>query len=130
MIAGPSTSSQAADEAVDDPNWTNNDKDKSDTESEPDDDFLPEPPKKKRRRTKKLSKAEKLAKCPHCLREFTNLKHHINQQHAQVYPLFLSCVRVKFLFSNLTQRGTKSNKSGGSFIHQRVEFFKLLSYFG
>ena len=92
MIAGPSSSSQADDEAVDDPNWTNNDKDKSETNSEPDDDF-PEPPKKKRRRTKKLTKAEKLAKCPHCLREFTNLKHHINQQHAQVS---ISCVLIFF----------------------------------
>ena len=44
----------------------------------------PPPPTKKRRRVRTKSKEEKLAKCPHCLREFTNLKHHINQQHAQV----------------------------------------------
>ena len=23
-------------------------------------------------------------KCPHCYREFTNLRHHVNQQHIQV----------------------------------------------
>ena len=41
--------------------------------------------KRRRRVTVNLkSRVEKLAKCPHCLREFTNLKHHINQQHAQV----------------------------------------------
>ena len=27
------------------------------------------------------------AKCPHCHREFTNLRHHINQQHMQVLNL-------------------------------------------
>lgn len=33
---------------------------------------------------KERKKTEKMAKCPHCLREFTNLKHHINQQHSQL----------------------------------------------
>ena len=42
------------------------------------------PPTKKRRTVRRKSKEERLAKCPHCLREFTNLHHHINQQHAQV----------------------------------------------
>jgi len=32
----------------------------------------------------KYDPLEKLAKCPHCFREFTNLKHHINQQHSQL----------------------------------------------
>ena len=27
---------------------------------------------------------ERCEKCPHCYREFTNLRHHINQQHIQV----------------------------------------------
>ena len=29
------------------------------------------------------------AKCPHCHREFTNLRHHINQQHMQVSYLYI-----------------------------------------
>ena len=29
------------------------------------------------------------AKCPHCHREFTNLRHHINQQHMQVSYLHI-----------------------------------------
>ena len=28
----------------------------------------------------------KAQQCPHCHREFTNLRHHINQQHMQVGP--------------------------------------------
>ncbi|XP_023326608.1 zinc finger protein 711 [Eurytemora carolleeae] len=28
--------------------------------------------------------SKKSSQCPHCGREFTNLKHHINQQHSQV----------------------------------------------
>ena len=43
MISQASTSSQAAaEEAVDDPTWTNNDKDNADSEqSDKDDDFPP-----------------------------------------------------------------------------------------
>ena len=71
-------------EAVDDPTWSSSDvRDKDDQEDDDDDDEEEdtEPPIKKRRvRNKKT----KLAKCPHCFREFTNLKHHINQQHSQV----------------------------------------------
>ena len=66
-----------ADEAPDDPVWRNEEEEESEEE-----DFTGPGPSKKRRKVK--SKEEKLAKCPHCLREFTNLKHHINQQHAQV----------------------------------------------
>merc|ERR1712183_525965 len=29
-------------------------------------------------------KEEKKERCPHCLREFTNLRHHVNQQHIQL----------------------------------------------
>ena len=29
-------------------------------------------------------KEEKKERCPHCFREFTNLRHHVNQQHIQV----------------------------------------------
>ena len=65
---------EAAEETVDDPLWS----------QQEEEELPPPPPTRKRRRVKRKSKEEKLAKCPHCLREFTNLKHHINQQHAQV----------------------------------------------
>lgn len=68
---------EEAEEAVDDPLWNQQ-------EEESEEEFPPPPPSKKRRKGKVKSKEEKLAKCPHCFREFTNLKHHINQQHAQV----------------------------------------------
>merc|ERR1712203_183651 len=29
-------------------------------------------------------KEEKKERCPHCFREFTNLRHHVNQQHIQL----------------------------------------------
>ena len=29
-------------------------------------------------------KEEKKDRCPHCFKEFTNLRHHVNQQHIQV----------------------------------------------
>ena len=68
-------------EAVDDPTWSSvvvREKDDQDDDDEVEDN---EPPIKRRRvRNKKT----RLAKCPHCFREFTNLKHHINQQHSQV----------------------------------------------
>ena len=68
-------------EAVDDPLWSDEEGEGESEEGEE----LPAPASSKKKRTVKLkSKEEKLAKCPHCLREFTNLKHHINQQHAQV----------------------------------------------
>ena len=73
-------------EAVDDPTWSSSDfRDKDDQDDddddEDDDEEDTEPPIKRRRvRNKKT----KLSKCPHCFREFTNLKHHINQQHSQV----------------------------------------------
>ena len=71
---------ESAEETVDDPLWSQEEADQEEEEEEE----LPPPPTKKRRTVKRKSKEEKLAKCPHCLREFTNLKHHINQQHAQV----------------------------------------------
>ena len=75
---------ESADETVDDPLWS---QEEGEQESEEEEEELPPaPPPKKRRSVKSKSKEEKLAKCPHCLREFTNLKHHINQQHAQVSP--------------------------------------------
>ena len=71
MLASPEP-----DEAPDDPLWVGE-------EGEQDDIPFPSSAKKKKT-SKNLSKAEKVSKCPHCFREFTNLKHHINQQHAQV----------------------------------------------
>ena len=53
-------------------------------EEEQQEELHPGAKTKKGRTVKTKSKEKKLAKCPHCLREFTNLKHHINQQHAQV----------------------------------------------
>ena len=73
---------ESAEETVDDPLWSQEEADQEEEEEE--EEELPPPPTKKRRTVKRKSKEEKLAKCPHCLREFTNLKHHINQQHAQV----------------------------------------------
>ena len=74
----------AEEEAADDPAWS---KDPATADHEEDGGMAeafpaPEPPRKKRRR-EKGGQAVKV-KCPHCFREFTNLKHHINQQHAQV----------------------------------------------
>ena len=79
-------------EAVDDPTWSSSDvRDKDDKDEEDDDnddeEDIEPPIKRKRVRNKKT----KLAKCPHCFREFTNLKHHINQQHSQVCQINLSC---------------------------------------
>ena len=78
--------SSAEGEAVDDPSWVNpGQEDKSDDDDTSEDDTFPDPEtttKKKRVRNK--NKPAKLTKCPHCFREFTNLKHHINQQHSQV----------------------------------------------
>ena len=87
------TSETVEDERVDDPTWTEPSKDT--TEEDSDAEPLPEPSTKRKRgdNNKKKTKAEKLAKCPHCFREFTNLKHHINQQHAQVS---ISCVLIFF----------------------------------
>lgn len=72
-------------EAVDDPTWSSPDVRESAEEEEEEDQEEEEEQtepltKKKRVRSKKT----KLSKCPHCFREFTNLKHHINQQHSQV----------------------------------------------
>ncbi len=78
--------SSAEGEAVDDPSLVNpGQEDKSDADDTSEDDTFPDPEittKKKRVRNK--NKPAKLTKCPHCFREFTNLKHHINQQHSQV----------------------------------------------
>ena len=71
---------EAAEQTVDDPGWSQEEEEEEEEEEE----LPPPPPTKKRRAVKRKSREEKLAKCPHCLREFTNLKHHINQQHAQV----------------------------------------------
>ena len=75
------SSPEQTEEAVDDPTWSSSDvRDKDDGDDDDDEDTEPPPRKGKRVRNKKI----KLAKCPHCFREFTNLKHHINQQHSQV----------------------------------------------
>ena len=74
---------ESAEETVDDPLWSQEEGDQE-SEEEEEEELPPPPPVKKRRTVKTKSKEEKLAKCPHCFREFTNLKHHINQQHAQV----------------------------------------------
>jgi len=70
-------------EDIDDPLWIQDEE-----EEEEVDDFLDQIGKtavqRRPGRPRKLEKAEKLAKCPHCFREFTNLKHHINQQHSQI----------------------------------------------
>ena len=67
-------------ETVDDPTWSISDA-REVNEDEGNDEEDTEPPtKRKRVRNKKT----KLSKCPHCFREFTNLKHHINQQHSDV----------------------------------------------
>ena len=73
----------AEEEAADDPAWRE-DAATADQEDEGMEDAFPEPePPRKKRRREKGGQAVKV-KCPHCFREFTNLKHHINQQHAQV----------------------------------------------
>ena len=66
-------------ERVDDPLWIQ-DEDEEEEVDELEEIFLDTGKKQ----PKKYDKTEKLAKCPHCFREFTNLKHHINQQHSQV----------------------------------------------
>ena len=82
-----SASAETAEEdTVDDPSWTGPDApggDSDEDDSEDDADTYPEP-KTKRRRVRDKRLPAKLSKCPHCFREFTNLKHHINQQHSQV----------------------------------------------
>ena len=75
---------ESAEETVDDPLWSQEEGEQDSEEEEEEEQLPPPPPAKKRRTVKRKSKEEKLAKCPHCWREFTNLKHHINQQHAQV----------------------------------------------
>lgn len=40
--------------------------------------------KKGKKEIGNAKKTDKMSKCPHCFREFTNLKHHINQQHSQL----------------------------------------------
>ena len=74
----------AEEEAADDPAWRE-DAATADRDEDGDmEDAFPEPePPRKKRRKEKGGQAVKV-KCPHCFREFTNLKHHINQQHAQV----------------------------------------------
>ena len=73
----------AEEEAADDPAWRE-DAATAEEEDEGMEDAFPEPePPRKKRRREKGGQAVKV-KCPHCFREFTNLKHHINQQHAQV----------------------------------------------
>ena len=65
---------------MDDPLWSKEEQEQEQEEREQEEELPPAP----RRTVRTKSKEKKLAKCPHCLREFTNLKHHINQQHAQV----------------------------------------------
>ena len=73
----------AEEEAADDPAWRE-DAATAEVDDEGMEDAFPEPePPRKKRRKEKGGQAVKV-KCPHCFREFTNLKHHINQQHAQV----------------------------------------------
>ena len=81
------TSAETADEeAVDDPTWKNpGQDDKSDDDDTTEDDTFPDTETNtKKKRVRNKNKPAKLTKCPHCFREFTNLKHHINQQHSQV----------------------------------------------
>ena len=75
-------------EAVDDPTWIDpgqEDKSDEDDDDTTEDDTFPDPETStKKKRVRDKNKPAKLSKCPHCYREFTNLKHHINQQHSQV----------------------------------------------
>ena len=68
------------------PTWRLPYKDNTDHHSEAEErvDDIPETAQKNRKSSKGKGKEQKLAKCPHCFREFTNLKHHINHQHTQV----------------------------------------------
>ena len=78
--------SSAEGEAVDDPSWVGpGQEDKSDDDDTSEDDTFPDPETSKKKRVRNKNKPAKLTKCPHCFREFTNLKHHINQQHSQVH---------------------------------------------
>ena len=99
-------------EAVDDPNWSSSDvRDKDDQEEED-----TEPPIKRRRvRNKKT----RLAKCPHCFREFTNLKHHINQQHSQVHRSY-KCFLVLF--------GSDRSSTSQFSLHLLSSIHRLQSY--
>ena len=77
--------SSAEGEAVDDPSWVRpGQEDKSDDDTSEDDTFPDPETTTKKKRVRNKNKPAKLTKCPHCFREFTNLKHHINQQHSQV----------------------------------------------
>ena len=67
-------------ETVDDPTWRISEVSEENEDEEDDEEDTEPPTKRNRVRNKKT----KLSKCPHCFREFTNLKHHINQQHAAV----------------------------------------------
>ena len=79
-------------EAPDDPTWVETTRNVIDEDDDEDSDDAQPPGKKRKSEKSKTSeksnkqagKSIKLSKCPHCFREFTNLKHHINQQHAQV----------------------------------------------
>ena len=42
-------------------------------------------------------KEEKKERCPHCFREFTNLRHHVNQQHIQVKTYRMLVKTPKYL---------------------------------
>ena len=79
---------------MDDPLWVQDEDEVDDVE-----DVFPDDGKdSSTRKSTKYDKSEKLAKCPHCFREFTNLKHHINQQHSQV-GLIISITLTVFLQS-------------------------------
>ena len=69
-------------EGVDDPLWA---QDEEEEDDEVDDVFDNDRIGGSAKKAVKYDPSEKLAKCPHCFREFTNLKHHINQQHSQVF---------------------------------------------
>jgi len=68
---------------VDDPLWIQDDDEDEDDEDDPMDEMFDNLAKNAKKPVK-YDPAEKLAKCPHCFREFTNLKHHINQQHSEI----------------------------------------------
>ena len=40
-------------------------------------------------------------KCPHCFREFSNLRHHVNQQHIQVFKNNLYKIHIDLFVTQM-----------------------------
>ena len=120
-----SSSDQAEEaEAVDDPTWSSSDvREAADEEEDQDEEEDTEPLAKKRR---VRSKKTKLSKCPHCFREFTNLKHHINQQHSQVWEW---ATFIKLFFS-VSPKSRSPSFLGGLcwYLLIFLTFFQLKKY--